>query len=124
LQGLTVKLSDLIDKRYENTGLEYMVKSKAKGNLKNVEQIMYFVGTQYLGGEIIGEIKSSYVQGLNPEEFFVHQKASREGVVSTGVKTSDTGYINRKGTTLLSDVIENNMYIEDNYGILGFKKSF
>jgi DNA-directed RNA polymerase beta' subunit len=121
LKGLTVSLRDIIDKTYEDTGLQYMVQSKSKGNLKNVEQMMEFVGKQYLGGKLIGEIKSSYVNGLTPKEYFVHQKASREAVVSTGVKTSDTGYINRKGTTLLSDVVDTGKYIEDSYGIISFK---
>lgn len=120
LYGLTVSLEDLLHQRYEGTGLEAMVKSKAKGSEKNVEQIMKKVGNQYLGGKFIGEIKSSYLDGLSQDEFFIHQKASREGVVSTGVSTSDTGYINRTGTTMLSDVIKTEKYIQDNYGIIDF----
>jgi DNA-directed RNA polymerase beta' subunit len=120
LQGLTVSLSDLSAGKFQNTGLDYMVSSKSKGNIKNVEQMITKVGKQYLSGQFIGEIDSSYLKGLNPDEFFIHQKASREGVVSTGVKTSDTGYINRKGTTLLADVVKTEKYVEDNYGIISF----
>ncbi len=120
LYGLTVSLEDLLRKRYERTGLQAMVESKAKGSLKNVEQIMEKVGDQYLGGKFIGKIESSYLKGLTQDEFFIHQKASREGIVSTGVSTSDTGYINRTGTTMLSDVISGEKYIEDNFGIIDF----
>lgn len=120
MHGLTVSLEDLLQKKYIGTGLQAMVESKAKGSLKNVEQIMEHVGNQYLGGKFIGKINSSYLTGLNQEEFFIHQKASREGVVSTGVSTSDTGYINRTGTTMLSDVISGEKYVEDNYGIVDF----
>jgi DNA-directed RNA polymerase beta' subunit len=116
--GLTVSLQDLVDKKYEGTGLSIMIDSKSKGNKKNVEQIMHTVGKQYIGGQCIGTCESSYVQGLNPDEFFLHQKAAREGVVSTGVNTSNTGYINRKGCKIMADVVQVDNIIRDNYGII------
>jgi DNA-directed RNA polymerase beta' subunit len=119
--GLTVSLEDLVNKKYSGTGLAAMVESKAKGNSKNVEQIMHRVGDQYVGGVKIGTCHSSYVQGLTPDEFFIHQKAAREGVVSTGVSTSDTGYINRKGTRIMADVyLDDQGIVRDNYGIIDF----
>jgi DNA-directed RNA polymerase beta' subunit len=117
--GLTVSLEDLVNKKYEGTGMEIMVKSKAKGNDKNVEQIIHTVGKQYLYGKEVGICNSSYVKGLDPDEFFIHQRAAREGVVSTGVSTSDTGYINRKGTRIMADVVKDkNGIIRDSYGVI------
>ncbi len=95
-----------MSKKYENTGLEHMIKSGAKGKSKNVDQMIHKVGIQYLEGKPISEIKNSYVQGLNPDDFFIHAKAAREGVISTGVNVSATGYANRKGARNLADVIK------------------
>jgi hypothetical protein len=118
--GLTVTLTDLVNKRYENTGLSAMIKSGSKGSEKNQEQMMIEVGKQYLRGREVGHCKRSFVNGLSPDEFFTHQQAAREGIVSTGVSTSGTGYINRKGTRNMADVmIDENGLMYDNYGIIG-----
>lgn len=118
--GLTVSLRDLVEKKYNRTGMAMMIDSKSKGNAKNSEQMIDKVGVQYLNGQKIGECTSSYVKGLNPQEFFVHQKAAREGIVSTGVSTSDTGYLNRKGCRIMADVVKEGKVIRDGYGIIDF----
>ncbi|KAF8305300.1 hypothetical protein TcBrA4_0041600 [Trypanosoma cruzi] len=45
-----------------------------------------------------------YVEGLKPHEFFFHTMAGREGLIDTAVKTSDTGYLQRKLIKALEDV--------------------
>ena len=41
-----------------------------------------------------GFVENSFINGLTPQEFFFH--GGREGLIDTAVKTSETGYIQRK----------------------------
>lgn len=51
-----------------------------------------------------GFILSSFSSGLDPQEFFFHASAAREGLTDTSTKTADSGYVQRKMTTLMADV--------------------
>jgi len=48
------------------------------------------------GAAARGFVESSFMKGLNPTEFFFHAMGGREGLIDTAVKTSETGYIQRK----------------------------
>ena len=43
-----------------------------------------------------GFIRSSYIKGLKPDEFFQDAGSGRTGILETAVKTSTTGYISRR----------------------------
>lgn len=51
-----------------------------------------------------GYTYNSFIKGLNLVEFFYQAMAGREGVISTAVKTADTGYIQRKLVKVLEDI--------------------
>jgi len=83
--------------------------SGAKGNLVNIAQLMGIVGQQSVEGQRVdpeaqlaaglarkGFVRHSYFQGLDSREFFMHTMAGREGLIDTSVKTSSTGYLQRK----------------------------
>lgn len=83
--------------------------SGAKGNLVNITQLLGLVGQQSVEGQRVdpsaglmsglsckGFVKHSYYQGLTSSEFFMHTMAGREGLIDTSVKTSSTGYLQRK----------------------------
>lgn len=85
------------------------VLSGAKGSLVNITQLMGLVGQQSVEGQRVnpeapldaglackGFVKNSYSQGLDAQEFFMHTMAGREGLIDTSVKTSSTGYLQRK----------------------------
>ena len=98
--------------------LGLMVKSGSKGSMVNILQIMACVGQQNcqgkriqptLGGRTLpmfekdddsararGFVKHSYIDGLTPDEYWNHTVGGREGLVDTAVKTSTTGYIQRR----------------------------
>lgn len=107
-----------------------MTKSGARGNILNLGQMSAVVGQQAIRGERInrgygsrtlphfkqgdltprarGFVESSYRKGLNPEEFFFHAMGGREGLVDTAVRTSTSGYMQRRLVNALQDmVIEN-----------------
>ena len=55
------------------------------------------------GVESRGFVEHSFVDGLMPAEFFYHAQAGREGLIDTAVKTSDTGYIQRRLMKTMED---------------------
>jgi len=94
-----------------------MVNSRSKGNVINVLQMMGAVGQQIIDGKRIsygfddrtlphyqkyddgpearGFVRHSFIDGLNPQEFFFHAMGGREGLIDTAVKsvTGDTDII-------------------------------
>ena len=48
-----------------------------------------------------GFCPSSYVDGLEPVEFFTHAQGGREGLIDTACRTAETGYIQRRLITIL-----------------------
>ena len=51
-----------------------------------------------------GFIKSSFISGLNPKEFFFHACSGREGMSDTAVGTAISGYISRRIVKLQEDM--------------------
>lgn len=108
------------------------VTAGAKGDLFNIAQITGIMGQQNINGRRImpsishgkrtlphypfenidkdreyeahGFISHSFIRGLEPEEFWSHAKSGREGVISTAMKTADTGYIQRRTVKNLEDI--------------------
>ena len=95
-----------------------MVISGSKGSDINMGQMIACVGQQAVDGKRIpygftdrtlphfhkyddgasarGFVESSFMKGLTPTEFYFHAMGGREGLIDTAVKTSETGYIQRK----------------------------
>lgn len=97
--------------------LQFMVESGAKGSTVNTMQISCLLGQIELEGkrpaasisgrtlpsfrpyEITpragGFIDGRFMTGIQPQEFFFHCMAGREGLIDTAVKTSRSGYLQR-----------------------------
>lgn len=104
-----------------------MVVAGSKGSDNNISQIMACVGQQNVEGKRIpfgfnrrtlphfacddfgpesrGFVENSYLRGLTPQEFYFHAMGGREGLIDTAVKTSETGYIQRRLVKALEDVM-------------------
>ncbi len=104
-----------------------MKRSGSKGTDINLGQIIALVGQQNIegcripygfkrrtlphflkddpGAESRGFVENSYTQGLTPQEMFFHAMGGREGLIDTAVKTSETGYIQRRLIKALEDVV-------------------
>jgi DNA-directed RNA polymerase II subunit RPB1 len=64
-----------------------------------------------------GFIASSYIQGMNPREYFFHSMTGREGVCDTAMGTSKSGYIQRRLIKLMEDMkIEYDGTVRDSTG--------
>jgi DNA-directed RNA polymerase subunit A' len=103
-----------------------MAVSGARGSMLNLTQMAGCIGQQSVRGERIirgyddrtlphfrkgdrgsaahGFIKHSYKSGLNPTEFFFHAIGGREGLVDTAVRTSQSGYLQRRMINALQDL--------------------
>ena len=103
-----------------------IVKSGSKGSVLNIGQMIALVGQQNVDGKRIpygftnrtlphfhkyddgpsarGFVENSFMKGLSPHEFFFHAMGGREGVIDTAVKTSETGYIQRKLVKAMEDL--------------------
>lgn len=51
-----------------------------------------------------GFVSNSFFSGMTPTEFIFHTMAGREGLVDTAVKTSETGYMQRRLVKSLEDL--------------------
>ncbi len=80
-----------------------------------------------------GFVFSSFYKGLKPHEFFFHSMGGREGLSDTAVKTSRTGYIQRKLVKSLEDLIirydgtvrdSKNNFLQKMYGEDGFLSEY
>lgn len=103
-----------------------MAKSGARGSMLNLTQMAACVGQQAVRGERIkrgyagrtlshferndlgsdahGFVRASYKSGLSPTEYFFHAIGGREGLVDTAVRTSQSGYLQRRLVNALQDL--------------------
>ena len=112
---------------YDNPAV-IMAVSGARGSMLNLTQMAACIGQQSVRGERIkrgyaytnrtlphfkpgdlgararGFVESSYKRGLNPIEFFFHAMGGREGLVDTAVRTSQSGYLQRRLINALQDL--------------------
>jgi DNA-directed RNA polymerase II subunit RPB1 len=114
-----------------------MVKAGSKGSDLNISFMISCLGQQNVDGKRIaygfenrtlphfqkfddspqarGFVESSYISGLNPQEFFFHAMGGRTGLIDTAVKTSITGYIQRKLIKALEDLmVQYDMTVRNN----------
>ena len=96
----------ICEENYSHTPIMSMIQSGAKGSTINAAQMSIALGQQYINGTKQGFINSSYLTGLTPKQFILHAMAAREGVINTGLSTSITGYLNRRGCKVAADIRE------------------
>jgi DNA-directed RNA polymerase II subunit RPB1 len=114
-----------------------MVQAGSKGSDLNISFMISCLGQQNVDGKRIpygfehrtlphytkyddspgarGFVESSYINGLTPQELFFHAMGGRVGLIDTAVKTSTTGYIQRRLIKGLEDLkVEYDMTIRTN----------
>ena len=116
-----------------------IVNSGSKGSLINISQMISCLGQQNVDGKRIpygfdsrtlphyskfddspkarGFIENSYISGLTAPELFFHAMGGRIGLIDTAVKTSQTGYIQRRLIKGLEDLkVEYDMTVRNSKG--------
>ena len=114
-----------------------MVNAGSKGSTLNIAQMISCLGQQNVDGKRIpygyenrtlphfskfddspnarGFVESSFISGLRPEELFFHAMGGRVGLIDTAVKTSQTGYIQRRLIKGLEDLcVKYDMTVRNN----------
>lgn len=116
-----------------------IVNSGSKGSPINISQMISCLGQTNVDGKRIpygfdnrtlphytkyddspgarGFIENSYISGLTAPELFFHAMGGRIGLIDTAVKTSQTGYIQRRLIKGLEDLkVEYDMTVRNNKG--------
>lgn len=116
-----------------------IVNSGSKGTLINISQMISCLGQQNVDAKRIpygfnnrtlphynkfddspnarGFIENSYISGLTAPELFFHAMGGRIGLIDTAVKTSQTGYIQRRLIKGLEDIkVEYDMTVRNSKG--------
>ena len=111
---------------HEKNRVTNMINSGSKGKSTNIAQIVACLGQQNVDGSRIpygftdrtlphyhkyddsaearGFVENSFISGQTPQEYFFHAMGGREGLIDTAVKTSQTGYIQRKLVKAMEDL--------------------
>ena len=111
----------------KNNRFVTMVNAGSKGSDLNISFMISCLGQQNVDGKRIpygfenrtlphftkfddspsarGFVESSYINGLTPQEVFFHAMGGRIGLIDTAVKTSSTGYIQRRLIKGLEDLM-------------------
>ena len=129
----------------QNNRFVIMVNAGSKGSDLNISQMISCLGQQNVDGKRIpygfdnrtlphftkfddspnarGFIENSFIGGLRPEELFFHAMGGRVGLIDTAVKTSQTGYIQRRLIKGLEDLmVTYDFTVRNNQGkIIQFK---
>ncbi len=116
-----------------------MARSGARAKMLNISEVAGMVGQQSvrggrinrgytqrtlshflpgdIGAEARGFVESSYKKGLNPLEYFLHSIGGREGLVDTAVRTSRSGYMQRRLINAFEDLkVDDTQRVADTVG--------
>ncbi len=104
------KVADEISERVANEGSDspvgLMAVSGSRGNATNIRLASGLTGIMVdaTNREIELPIRSNYTHGMSSLEAFVATRGARQGLISTALKTADSGYLTRRLVDVAQDV--------------------
>jgi DNA-directed RNA polymerase subunit A' len=127
LNEIRTKIGDIIKKELpEENPVTHMMRSGGKGNVLYITQMACCVGQQDLEGRRIdlgynnrtlsffkkgdlspkskGFIRSPFIKGLRPDEFFFQSMTGRSSLMDTALRTPRSGYLYRRLANALQDL--------------------
>jgi len=127
LNEVRTKIGEIVKKNFPETNpVSHMIRSGGGGNILNITQMACCVGQQQLGGKRIdfgynkrtlssfrkgdlspmsrGFIRSSFIKGLRPDEFFFGAVTGRDSLMDTALRTPKSGYLYRRLSNALQDL--------------------
>ena len=130
-----------LENLHQKNRVTNMVNCGSKGKSTNVAQIVACLGQQNVDGKRIpygyidrtlphynkyddssearGFVENSFISGQTPQEYFFHAMGGREGLIDTAVKTSATGYIQRKLMKSMEDLkVDYDFSVRNNSGCI------
>lgn len=102
----------------KETSMAITITSGARGNISQMKMSVGMLGvfSDATGRAIELPIKSGYVQGLTPLEYFTGTRGTRKALIDIALKTADAGYLTRR----LVDVGQDVFTIDDDQSDPGF----
>lgn len=102
----------------QDSSMAIAINSGARGNISQLNNAVGMLGVQQdAGGNVIElPIKSGYINGLNPLEYFTGTRGTRKALIDIALKTADAGYLTRR----LVDVSQDVFTINDDTSDPGF----
>lgn len=102
----------------QDSSMAIAINSGARGNITQLNNAVGMLGIlQDAGGNVIElPIKSGYIAGLSPLEYFTGTRGTRKALIDIALKTADAGYLTRR----LVDVSQDVFTVEDDGSDPGF----
>ncbi|MBU0996405.1 MAG: hypothetical protein KJ737_28220, partial [Proteobacteria bacterium] len=127
LNEIRTKIGEVVKKEFpEENPVTHMIRSGGGGNMLNITQMACCVGQQDLEGKRIdlgyvnrtlscfkegdlsprakGFIRSPFIKGLRPDEFFFGAMTGRATLMDTALRTPKSGYLYRRLANALQDL--------------------
>jgi len=127
LNEIRTKIGEIVKKEFpEENPVTHMIRSGGGGNILNITQMACCVGQQDLEGKRIdigytdrtisffrpgdlspkakGFIRSPFIKGLRPDEFFFGAMTGRATLMDTALRTPKSGYLYRRLASALQDL--------------------
>jgi DNA-directed RNA polymerase subunit A' len=127
LNEVRTKIGEIVKKEFpKDNPVNDMIQSGGGGNILNITQMACCVGQQALWGKRIdfgydkrtlsffkqgdlsphsrGFIRSPYIKGLRPDEFFFGAVTGRDSLMDTALRTPKSGYLYRRLANALQDL--------------------
>ncbi len=102
------QVQDLLSEQTTNrdSSMAVAITSGARGNISQMKMTVGMVGVlQDVAGHTIElPIKSSYISGLDPLEYFTGTRGTRKALIDIALKTADAGYLTRRLVDVAQDV--------------------
>ena len=127
LNEIRTKIGEIVKREFpEENPVTHMIRSGGGGNMLNITQMACCVGQQDLEGKRIdigyinrtlsffkdgdlsprskGFIRSPFIKGLRPDEFFFGAMTGRATLMDTALRTPRSGYLYRRLVNALQDL--------------------
>ncbi|VVB82209.1 DNA-directed RNA polymerase subunit A' [uncultured archaeon] len=127
LNEVRTKIGEIVKREIpKDNPVNHMIRSGGGGNILNITQMASCVGQQALWGKRIdigyigrtlsffnkgdlsphsrGFIRSSFIKGVRPDEFFFGAITGRDSLMDTALRTPKSGYLYRRLANALQDL--------------------
>ncbi len=90
----------------EESSMAIAITSGARGNISQMKMCVGMLGvfSDASGHAIELPIKSGYIEGLDPLEYFTGTRGTRKALIDIALKTADAGYLTRRLVDVAQDV--------------------
>ncbi len=90
----------------QESSMAIAITSGARGNISQMKMCVGMLGvfSDASGHAIELPIKSGYIEGLNPLEYFTGTRGTRKALIDIALKTADAGYLTRRLVDVSQDV--------------------